>query len=300
MKTSSYRIIVWACAFLVAAYLCASYFATTTESGPEGQLYPLTGEPKIVAPYDSLDIVFKSEMTDLTLTFELPIAGQIFVNGDYSTPDYNVGWDGKNRSSVSIKAARQDDAGRKIGFRSVRLPSGRFFPTVREYRKALATVTVGEQTFTPYAFLSTVVVREDSNLELYYPLGPQNISSEIARRVGPSLVDAILYSLLFLAGSQILLLLATIKQPEVVSRYFKNFQDAKAVSIIDMASNDFAIALGLLGTISAIWVALEQPGMDFSSFDRILDVLRKAVFTTVLGIATKMLCSLRSLPRIAE
>src|SRR5690606_11391735 len=162
-----------------------------------------------------LDIVLKSEITDITLTFELPIAGQIFVNGDYSTPDYKVGWDGKNPSSVSIKAVRQDDAGREIGFRSVRLPSGRLFPTVRTYRKALALVTVGEQTFSPYAFLSTVVVREDSNLELYYPLSPQNISSEIAQRVGPTLVDAILYSLLFLAGSQILLLLATIKQPEI-------------------------------------------------------------------------------------
>lgn len=300
MKTSRYRIIVWACALLVGAYLFASYFATTTEIGPEGELYLLTGEPKVVAPYDQLDLVFKSELTDLTLTFALPIAGQVFANGDYSTPVYNVGWDGKNRSSVSIKAARQDDAGRTIGFRSVRLPSGRLFPTVRTYHKALATVTVGEQTFTPYAFLSTVVVREDSNLELYYPLGPQNMSSEIARWVGPALVDAILYSLMFLAGSQILLLLATIKQPDVVSKYFKNFQDVKAVSLIDKASNDFAIALGLLGTISAIWVALEQPGMDFSSFDRILDVLRKAVFTTVLGITTKMLCSLRSLPRIAE
>lgn len=297
MNTTTYKIIVWMSAALIAAYLLVSYVATTSEFGPEGELSLFTGEPRVVAPNDQLTLLLKNPVKSLSLTFDENIAGQILLNGDYSTPLYNAGWSVDGGRTVFLTATSPGNANREIGFRSVRIPVGRLLPTVRTYQKSLATVTVDGRNYSPYEFLSSVVVRDSSNLELFYPLGPQNISSEVAQRLGPFLVDGILYVLLFLASCQIVLLAATFKQPEVVSQYFKDFEDSRAVTVIDKASNDFAIALGLLGTISAIWVALEQPGIDFSSFEGILQILRKAVFTTVLGIGIKMLCSLRSLPK---
>lgn len=295
MSNTAYRIVVSLTAVVIASYLLLSYAATKFELGPEGGLFLLTGEPRVIAAGDQLQLTLQDRSTSLAITFEEPIVGQILFGGNFSTPAYNLEWDTDNRRTVIATARQSTSTAPESGFIRVNIPTSQLLPTGRDYRKGLSVISIDGQRVTPYQFLSQFLDRENSNLELYYPLDTKNISSEIARRVGALLVDTILYSLLFLTGCQLLLLAVTVKQPDLVSKYFKDFRDSDAVTIVDRASRDFAVPIGLMGTISAIWVALEQPGTDFSSFDQILQVLRKAVFTTVLGITTRVLCTLRGL-----
>jgi hypothetical protein len=77
-----------------------------------------------------------------------------------------------------------------------------------------------------------------------------------------------------------------------VTEYFEN-ENKPAVIFIDEIANRFAIPLGFLGTVTSIWFSLETTEADYSSFVQVLDTMRIAVFTTVLGLFIKILCLMR-------
>ena len=51
--------------------------------------------------------------------------------------------------------------------------------------------------------------------------------------------------------------------------------------------------LGFLGTVTSIWIALELMDLFYSDFFQILQLMKVAIFTTVLGLFTKILYEIK-------
>lgn len=72
------------------------------------------------------------------------------------------------------------------------------------------------------------------------------------------------------------------------------------INWLDIISERYSTFLGFLGTVVSLWVALERSGMDFSNFFELLDILKYAVFTTVLGLVTRSIYGMREFLYVAR
>jgi hypothetical protein len=134
--------------------------------------------------------------------------------------------------------------------------------------------------------------RKASNLNIYYPFHVFHVSTYFAELFGNQFMWLISTVLLVILASQgLLFLISIVWQPEVVTEYFNDRNPA--VTFVDEVSNRFAIPLRFLGTVCSIWYSLETIETDYSSFLQVLNAMRVAVFTTVMGLATKILCLIR-------
>lgn len=291
---SRYAILSYALLLLAVLYIGGVQALVKLEVAPAGQLAFLTGRPRVVVTDDVLTMHFKTKLREIVLTFNQPLAGQIFLNQPVRHPEYEVLWDSETGHSIIIKATSMLANEDPDGFSAAVFSVGRLFATADFTDREIVNATVDGRSLSPYDFLTKVLVREKSSVSLYYPLALQNISRESAQAFGSYILYAILATLLLLSITQVLLLVATMRsQPDSVSYYFSDRATNEAVTFVDSIANEYAIPLGLLGTISAVWVALEQPSINFSSFDQILSTLRLAIFTTVLGLVTKVVCMIR-------
>jgi hypothetical protein len=138
-----------------------------------------------------------------------------------------------------------------------------------------------------------LIETDHSNVKMYYPFHVFNISSYFAELFGIRFMWLISSALLVLLACQLFLFLVSfVWQPAVVTEYFES-GNITPVSLVDDLANRFAIPLGFLGTVTSIWYSLETAETDYSSFVQVLDAMRVAVFTTVLGLFIKILCLIR-------
>lgn len=279
---------------LAILYLLVTQMLIRLEVAPNGGLPLITGRARVVVSDDILTLHLKSKVHQIVLSFNQPLAGQVFLANPVQAAQYEVKWDPEMRHSVTIQASSLLANKAPEGFSAAVFSVGRLFSTPDFSEREIVAATVDGRSLTPYDFLTKILIRDESSVSLYYPFALQNISRECAHAFGNLLIYGILGILLLLAIAQILLLLgATWAQPESVSFYFSNRATNEAVTFVDSVASDYAIPLGLLGTITSIWVALEQPSINFASFEQILGTLRLAVFTTVLGLVIKIVCMIR-------
>jgi len=146
------------------------------------------------------------------------------------------------------------------------------------------------------AFYNRLMVQTESNPVLYYPFQIKNLSSFVSEKIGASALWLILITLIGLAAYQfIMFLISVIWQPEQVKEFFEKEQTKRGASFLDELATRFAIPLGFLGTVVSVWYSLEQSDTDFASFAQMLEIIKVAIFTSVLGLFTKVMCLLRSL-----
>ena len=136
--------------------------------------------------------------------------------------------------------------------------------------------------------------KNNSNVRLFYPADLRNLSKVLAIKAGKALTTIVVAILLVLFSTQLLLYFVSfVWEPPEVSSYFQAPDTQKPVSILDSIAEEYSIPLGFLGTVLSIWFALENGANEFSDFYGILQILKIAIFTTVLGLATKVICTVR-------
>lgn len=141
--------------------------------------------------------------------------------------------------------------------------------------------------------------KKDNNLILYYLVDLKNTSNFLASEYGiiiTRLITAVL--LIFFSFQLLYFFISVVWQPSEICQYFANpanYTQNNTVTWVDEISEKFSISLGFLGTVTSIWVALESSESDYSSFYSILEIIKVAIFTTVLGLGIKILCLIRGL-----
>lgn len=301
-RAAWYSVTTYIVLALVVVYVAIGQVLIAGEAGTSLRIAgAFTGTPRVVQSADILRLRFVRGVESIELIYRDPLAGEtVALSSD--SPDIAAHWDGDaprvltfSFSAAVTSTEPTDGASPRAGtFIEVEARMGRAFVDDRPASREITDVFVDGQLVAPYDLLLRFLDRDRSTLVLHYPLAIGNISREVAHRAGPYLLIVAMGSLLSLALCQLILLLLTWWwRPDTVKHYLGGHAPAGAVPLVDRLSSELAIPLGLFGTIIGIWLALEQPGITYASFGEVLSILRFAIFSTVLGFGTKMLCRLR-------
>ena len=134
----------------------------------------------------------------------------------------------------------------------------------------------------------------ETNVRLFYPADLFNLSKLFAMYAGTAITRIVVALLVVMFLTQFILLILSIKgEPHEVASFFRHPEHNKPISILDSLAEEYSIPLGFLGTVLSIWVALENATEELSDFYAILQILKIAIFTTVLGLSTKLICTIR-------
>ncbi len=145
-----------------------------------------------------------------------------------------------------------------------------------------------------YDFLDKNIDSNYGNIILHIPHSLSNLSTNLASNFGNYILGVIKFVLIVLFITQLFLyIIAFVWQPEEISDYFNTTNPDKDISIIDAVARNYAIPLGFMGTVFAIWTALEMKQQQFSDFNSVLEIFKGGIFTTVLGLSTNLVCILR-------
>ncbi|MBW2643548.1 MAG: hypothetical protein JRC89_09310 [Deltaproteobacteria bacterium] len=143
-------------------------------------------------------------------------------------------------------------------------------------------------------FYNVYIDTNKTNLSYFKSLDLRNISTFLAENYGTLIFMADLWILISVFSIQFVLLFVTIIYSIIKQSSVKIGDDAIfPIKYIDMMARDFAVILGFFGTVVSIWTALEISQFDYSNFSQILGMIKIAVFTTVLGLGTRITYGIR-------
>ena len=143
-------------------------------------------------------------------------------------------------------------------------------------------------------FYENFLITDQSNVEYYKPLDIRNISNTLENIFGESLVLLVTFILLVMLGAQIfIIMMSFIKQllPQLYTEV-----GGKAifpVNWIDGFAKNYSMLFGFLGTILSIWVSSRDGNTDYGDFFQMLNMVKFAVFTTVLGLMVRIAYEVR-------
>ena len=143
-------------------------------------------------------------------------------------------------------------------------------------------------------FYNIYIDTDKTNLSYYKSLDLRNISSFLAENYGTLILMADLWVLISVFTIQLFLLFSTLVYSIFKPSSVKIGDNAIfPLKYIDMMARDFAVILGFFGTVVSVWTALEISEFDYSNFFQILAMIKIAVFTTVLGLGTRIMYAIR-------
>jgi len=143
-------------------------------------------------------------------------------------------------------------------------------------------------------FYNVYIDTNKTNLSYFKSLDLRNISTFLAENYGTLIFMADLWILISVFSIQFVLLFVTIIYSIIKQSSVKIGDDAIfPIKYIDMMARDFAVIIGFFGTVVSIWTALEISQFDYSNFFQILGIIKIAVFTTVLGLGTRITYGIR-------
>lgn len=297
-----YSIITYVLLIFVASFIGLGQALIANEAGVSVPVYKLfTGTPRVVQSTDILHLRFIRRVASVELVFSQPLDGE-GVTLPSRSAHLDAHWEPDTPRVLRFSESRGEpsddpeynDAGEAGTLLQIEARMSRAFIDHRPSSRELNAAIIDGQPVEPYELLDQFIDRDRSSLYLYYPLALGNLSNEAAHRFGPYLLAFVMGSLLSLAICQLLLAVITFRwSPTTVRRYLAGQADVGEVPLVDRLANEWAIPLGLFGTALGVWLALEQPGIAYASFADVLGILRFAIFSTVLGIGTKLVCRLR-------
>ena len=143
-------------------------------------------------------------------------------------------------------------------------------------------------------FYNVYIDTNKTNLSYFKSLDLRNMSTFLAENYGTLIFMADLWILISVFSIQFVLLFVTIIHSIIKQSSVKIGDDAIfPIKYIDMMARDFAVILGFFGTVVSIWTALEISQFDYSNFFQILGMVKIAIFTTVLGLGTRITYGIR-------
>ncbi len=160
------------------------------------------------------------------------------------------------------------------------------FPT----RKYIKSIALDGSVYSVTEFYDTFLNKNESNLKYYKPLTIKNLSNILALKAGPPSITLVMLILVVVLFTQFSLVWLTIIKSVIKKEDINLGENATfPINVIDIISEDYAIIFGFLGTVLSMWVALERSELDYSNFLEVLSLVKIAIFTTVMGLAIRIL-----------
>lgn len=288
-QKSFLNIFAWSLIILIIVYiiLCQEWDTDSEIIGGPKYLYVQDNVIilTIVKSFEILEIEFK-EPIDLSKKHNIYI-----IDNDKNTilkeNEYKI-------NSINSKLIRINILNNLFGKISIHLNLSGSEKGAFPKRTFIKEIKLDKKVIGLKTFYSDFLEQNQSNAYYYKSFDMQNISNFLAMQIGNTLLSVIIYSLSILFVFQLIIFIVTF-----IYRIFTLNQINTAEKAImpfkyfDIVSRDYAITFGFLGTILSIWIALEVEGMDYSNFFQILATIKKAVFTSVLGLLIKFVYSIR-------
>jgi hypothetical protein len=262
----------------------------------------IIGGPKYLVNEDNvLRLSLKKRFNILEIYFtddvNLSKGHQIFVVKEKISPlmfsDYEVISSSDKKSvQITVKDSKEISGWIElyIYFKGV---GARDFPT-RKYIKAISFD--GDDIGITY-FYKTLLNHEASNLRYYKAFDINSMSNYLAVNFGKKLIYSITFFLIVILAVQLFIFFLTTVKSLLSKKDLQLGLGSKSpmntINIIDIISEEYAVIFGFLGTVLSMWVALETSGLDYSNFFEILDLVKFAIFTTVLGLIIKCIYGIR-------
>ena len=161
-------------------------------------------------------------------------------------------------------------------------------------RKYIESVSINQEEIPMGRFYKQYIDTGQSKVNYYRAFTIENISTYLAKYYGVWLYSATAYVLEVLLAFQLILFFTTAIGSLISTNRIGIAEKAVIpINFFDIASRDLSTFLGFFGTITSIWTALEFSDFDYSDFFQILNLIKMAVFTTVLGICVRLVFELR-------
>ena len=256
------------------------------------------GPKKLIFQDNEMNIVLKEDFNKLTFDFTEPI--NIFT-GSFDCKYYENGQTIDISKEIKIKIIDNkkrinvlNNNSRKGGETHITIYLQNIDARGVPRRYIINNVQLNNNKKNLYDFYLKYLIPEKTNLKYYRPFAIINVSNTLATLIGGPLLSLVTSLLLFLFGYQFYNFILIIPKSFFSVSESKDFNDLFPLNIINKLST-FSIYLGFLGTIISIWVALEKANVNLTDFFQILNIIKYAIFTSVLGILTNTLFFTRNL-----
>lgn len=161
-------------------------------------------------------------------------------------------------------------------------------------KKYIKNIDIDTEDVSLRKFYNTYIDTDKTNLSYYKSLDLRNISATLAESYGLWICWCDLWILISVLSIELFLLFITIVYSIITQSSVKVGDDAIfPIKYIDIIARDYAVILGLFGTVVSVWTALEISETDYSNFLQILGIVKIGIFTTVLGLGTRITYGLR-------
>ena len=166
------------------------------------------------------------------------------------------------------------------------IPKRRFIKSIRMDGRQVSLIDFYENVL--------ITDQDQSNVEYFKPLDIRNISNTLGNLFGEPLVFLVTFILLVMLGAQLFIIMMAFVKQLLPQLYTEVGEKAMfPVNWIDGFAENYSMLFGFLGTILSIWVSLEKADTDYGDFFQMLTMVKFAVFTTVLGLMTRIVYGVR-------
>ncbi len=288
---SVYKIISYFILTLVIVYIATGQYIIQKKLYNVGNFSFFTFSPNLAINSNTLKLQIKRNSKSLTLKFRERLkAASPLASTNKEIINYTVSLE--NNGKLLVITANDQHTLQDV---SLRILISEATKAGHAKKRFITNVMLGNNDHSIPEFYNEYISHDYGNVYLYYPMDLVNISSYLALNIGKSFTYIIVSILLiFFVCQMLLFFISIIWQPEEVKDFFTNPTREGAITFIDDTAEHFAIPLGFLGTVVSIWVSLETAETDYKSFAQILEIIKIAIFTTVLGLSTKVICTIRS------
>lgn len=294
-QNDRYRIAVAGLTLLVLLCLLAGHMIVRYELnlGAVGEF--LTGSPKLRLRHHNLNLEPRRDVKEITLVFDREVLTARIVLVD-DEDELNKT---KTRTHHLLSRPSRSISLYKEQIESVKLIDNRFQLMLSEKPNnnigaPLSIVEIEVNgTARELNKVNKNILNFDGSGEIIHPREVSMLSNTIANSAQSWLLDGIRITLLTMFFTQLVLILVSWKIPANIFSIEYKWTQLTRPSRFDSWCDDYAIPLGFFGTIVSMWIALEVVSLETGGFTHFLGILKTAIFTTVLGMGTKLICMIR-------
>jgi hypothetical protein len=161
-------------------------------------------------------------------------------------------------------------------------------------KRTIKSVFIDNNKVSIFKFYNEYLNPEESNVKYVRAFDYRYFSCFLARAFGRHIVIILMFILIVLFSVQLILIIMIFTLQLISPTHYKLGRLAPPpLNYFDILSKDYAVVFGFLGTITSLWVALETSDSNLAGRYEIFDTIKLAIFTTVLGLATRSLFAIR-------
>lgn len=268
--TSIYRIVTWSLFLIIVGSISLSEYLEKTEA--DVNIFPFVNH--LIVQDDKVLIEFATNIKSLELLFSKPLNPET-ISAANSNPLYTVQSTNGRWISVISKNGRSF---REINIRLVKTSN----PI---YENRIIKIKTDNKEVSAIELIHSYSIK--SNLKPRYFLSIANLNWLFSNYIGHYLIYTIIAILAPVTITQfILIIVAALKYKKIIKLN-------TSIDLLDKVTINFAIPLGLLGTVASLWLSFSYMNIENSDIHGAAKTLSDGLFTTLLGIIAYLSLKLR-------